>query len=95
MDVVFITKEPLELGLEENMIHWNGNESTKSEANPHPKYYEPVREETGKQQICWKHEACFHSVLSNINMSSSQLYLVSYTWEDYCKYCVLFKLYTN
>lgn len=32
MNTVFVSKELLKLGLEENMVHWNGNESTKSEA---------------------------------------------------------------
>lgn len=30
--MLFVIKETLELGLKENMVHWNGNESTESEA---------------------------------------------------------------
>lgn len=78
MNAVFITMVLRELGPEANMLHWNGNESTKLETNPSSENYESIKE-TGKQQIHWKYTACFHSVSSHINISSAQLYLVSYT----------------
>jgi hypothetical protein len=89
MKVTIVSKESLELGIKENMVHWAGNESTKSETNPSSKNYPPMRERNRKTANMWETTSLLHSVFSHVNFT-----WFPHTHEDHCRCYVLLKLST-